>query len=247
MHADPELLALLALGESAGTEEDHAHVQICPECAGELSELHRVTALGRSLGSETSMEAPSADVWARISDELGFDLTLEATATATPEPSVLPGHPEPACSVDAPSSSETVAKHVRRPLLALIKEALGGPLRGSRHELTAQAHLVPVDAIWSHASGKAAIATDEHGRRVLQVDLEADLPTSGVRQAWLIHRDDPTQRQTLGILDGPHGLWTIDHSIDLESYGILDISQQGAGEVEHSGQTIVRGDLALVS
>jgi hypothetical protein len=248
MHADPELLALLALGESAGTEQEHAHVQTCPECAGELSELHRVTALGRTLGSDTTMEAPSLDVWARISDELGFDLVPDApTAAATPASSVLPGHPEPAWSVNATPTSGTVAKHVRRPLLDLIKTALAGPLRGSRHELTAQAQLTPVDSIWSHASGKAQIATDEHGRRVLQVDLEADLPTSGVRQAWLIHRDDPTQRQTLGILDGPHGLWTIDHSIDLESYGILDISQQGAGEVEHSGQTIVRGDLALVS
>lgn len=242
MHADPELLALLALGEPVGTAEEQAHVESCPECAGELSELHRVTVLSRSLGAETTMEAPSSDVWARISDELGFDLSTEA-----PVRPGLRGHPEPAWSVGATPISEAVAKHVRRPLLTLIKAALAGPLRGSRHELTAQAQLAPVDAIWSHASGKAEIATDEHGRRVLQVDLEADLPTSGVRQAWLIHRDDPTQRQTLGILDGPHGLWTIDHSIDLESYGILDISQQGAGEVEHSGQTIVRGDLALVS
>jgi hypothetical protein len=52
-------------------------------------------------------------------------------------------------------------------------------------------------------------------------------------------------RQTLGILDGPHGLWTIEHSIDLEEFGILDISQQGTGETEHSGHTIVRGELTL--
>ena len=117
----------------------------------------------------------------------------------------------------------------------------------SRHELTAHARLAPVAASWSSATGTAELATDERGRRVLQVALHADLPTSGVRQAWLIHRDDPTVRQTLGILDGPHGLWTVAHSIDLETYSILDISQQDAGETEHSGQTIVRGELALVS
>jgi hypothetical protein len=82
---------------------------------------------------------------------------------------------------------------------------------------------------------------------VLQVALHADLPTSGVRQAWLIHRDDPTMRQTLGILDGRDGLWTVDHSVDLEQYAILDISQQEIGETEHSGKTLVRGELTLIS
>ncbi|MET0693734.1 MAG: hypothetical protein ABWY56_07375, partial [Propionibacteriaceae bacterium] len=96
------------------------------------------------------------------------------------------------------------------------------------------------------ASGTAEIATDELGRRVLTVALDADLPTSGVRQAWLVHRDDPSVRQSLGVLDGPHGLWTVEHLIDLQQYSILDISQQGTGETQHSGQTIVRGDLTLV-
>ena len=70
---------------------------------------------------------------------------------------------------------------------------------------------------------------------------------SGLRHAWLVHRDDPTRRQALGILDGPYGVWTVDRSIDLEQYAIVDISQQGASETEHSGQTIVRGQLTLVS
>jgi hypothetical protein len=127
--------------------------------------------------------------------------------------------------------------------LAPVPTAAGA----SGHELTAHARLAPVAASWSSASGTAELATDERGRRVLEVALHADLPTSGVRQAWLLHRDDPSLRQTLGILDGPHGLWTVAHSIDLEKYSILDISQQDPGETEHSGQTIVRGELALVS
>ena len=113
--------------------------------------------------------------------------------------------------------------------------------------MTAHAQLAPVASAWSDASGRAEIATDERGRRVLQVDLHAHLPHSGVRQAWLIHRDDSSVRQVLGILDGPHGLWTIDQSIDLDEFPILDISQQGTGETEHSGQTIVRGQLILAS
>ena len=114
-------------------------------------------------------------------------------------------------------------------------------------ELQAKAMLSPVDRLWSDASGEAELATDGYGRRLLQVALHADLPRAGIRQAWLVHRDNPELRQSLGVLDGPHGLWTVAHSIDLEQYAILDISQQGLGEVGHSGQTIVRGELALVS
>lgn len=47
MHTDPELLSLFALGEDAGTENDRVHARTCPECAADLSELHRVVALVR--------------------------------------------------------------------------------------------------------------------------------------------------------------------------------------------------------
>jgi anti-sigma factor RsiW len=106
-----------------------------------------------------------------------------------------------------------------------------------------EARLAPVRAAWSSASGEAELATDDLGRRLLQVSLHADLPSTGVRQAWLVHRDDPGQRQTLGVLDGRHGLWTVEHAIDLELYPILEISQQSIGSDGHSGQTIVRGEL----
>lgn len=218
MHTDSELLSLLALGEQVGSENERLHAETCPVCAGELSELRRLVTLGRSVEAETPLVVPSDTVWARIRDELDLDV----------EPTVeTPVHP-------------------RRTPLALIKAALAGGSHASDNGQTAHATLTPVETYWSAASGTAELATDERGRRVLQVALHADLPTSGVRQAWLIHRDDPTLRQTLGILDGPHGLWTVAQSLDLEKYAILDISQQGTGETEHSGQTIVRGELALV-
>ena len=196
MHADPELLGLLALGEQVGTDDERVHARACPECATELSELQRVVKVGRA--GEATMAVPSQQVWARIREELGFDSTPEAPAD-------------------------------------------------SEEEVTAHARLMPVEASWSSASGTATLATDERGRRLMQVALQAHLPTSGIRQAWLVHRDDPSLRQSLGMLDGPHGLWTVDHSIDLKKYAILDISQQGTGETEHSGRTIVRGEFMLVS
>ncbi len=196
MHTEPELLALLALGEPAGSEADRDHLASCRSCAGELAELRRVVDLAR--GSEAlTLTDPGPQVWAAVRRGLR-----------------------------AEDHGERSGDHPGR---------LGHAL------------LVPVLAPWSAASGEADLAIDAVGRRLLAVSLQADLPSTGVRQAWLVHRDDPNQRQTLGILDGRHGLWTVEHALDLEQYAILEISQQSIGSSEHSGQTIVRGELLLVA
>lgn len=185
MHSDPELLALLALGEDAGTPQEREHVATCAVCAAELAELQQVVALARS-AADLALVEPASRVWEAIRAEI------------------------------------------------------------ARPGLLARGTLAPVGAGWSGASADAEVVTDEQGRRVLQVTLHAALPTDGVRQAWLVHRDDPQVRQTVGILDGEHGLWTVAHEIDLADFGVLDISQQGVGSTEHSGDTIVRGSLVLV-
>ncbi len=228
MHADDELLSLLALGEQLGSEDDLSHVRTCPECADRLSELRRLVGVARSVDADTVMTAPDPQVWVRIRDELDLAPTLLPIAnSAPPTPRSLPK---------------------LRSLLDVITSALAAdPSGASSGELVAHATLGPIDAGWSDAAGEAVLATDELGRRILQVALDAELPSSGVRQAWLVHRDVPTLKQTLGILDGAYGVWTVDQSIDLDEYAILDISQQGPSETEHSGRTIVRGQLTLVS
>lgn len=187
MHTDPELLALLALGEPAGSEDERRHVDGCAACAAEVAELREVVVLARSV-RDLRLSDPDPRVWAAVRAE------VRGGAAGTGERRV-------------------------------------------------HARLAPVEQAWSLASGEAELATDERGRRLLTVTLHADLPVEGVRQAWLVHRDDPRRRQTLGILDGPHGLWTVEHAIDLDEFGILDISQQEIGSTEHSGRSIVRGEL----
>lgn len=198
MHTDPELLALLALGEHVGTEEERRHVQTCPVCSAEVAELHQVAVLAHEAVALT-MADPSPRVWVAIRDEIAA--TRDAAATSTP----------------------------------------------AGHELMAHARLSAVGTAWAQASGDAELATDSDGRRLLRLTLHADLPHDGLRQAWLIHRDDPRRRQTLGVLDGPHGLWTVEHAIDLEEFSILDVSQQSIGSTEHSGHSIVRGELVKVA
>ncbi len=216
MHTDPELLSLLALGEHVGTADERDHAETCVTCAGEVSELQQVVTLGRSVGAETGLTTPRAAVWLRIRDELGLAAALEPVRAPDP-------------------FEQTVPTSTQR-----------GRVDAFASELSAHARLMPIEASWSAASGRAELATDEQGRRLLQVALEAELPTAGLRQAWLVHRDNPELRQSLGILDGRFGLWTVAHSIDLHDFAILDISQQRTGETDHSGRTIVRGELTLV-
>ncbi len=237
MHTDPELLSLLALGEQVGTDDDRVHVQTCPTCADEISELRRLVTLVRVVGPDTELTPPSPRVWNRIRQELALPVTLEAL-----DPDSTPA----ARAGDAAPTTRSASASPPPSLLGVVAAALAGPSRGPA-ALVAHATLAPLQAGSPHSSGEAVIATDELGRRILQVVLEAQLPTSGMRHAWLVHREDPARKQPLGILDGPYGVWTVDQSIDLEQYAIVDISQQGASETEHSGQTIVRGQLTLVS
>lgn len=229
MHIDPELVSLLALGEEVGTADERAHVQSCLGCAEEIADLQRLVTLGRSFGATDELLAPSPSVWARIQDELALSAAPDTAAVLTDVADLASG---PAADRGRPS------------LMAVVAAALSGPAHGSA-ALVAQGHLSAPPGGGAGVSGEAVIATDELGRRILQVALDAGRPTSGIRRAWLVHRDDPGRRQSLGILDGAYGVWTIDRSIDLAQYAIVDISQQEVSDTEHSGRSIVQGELAL--
>jgi hypothetical protein len=72
MHTDPEVLALLALGENSASPDERAHVETCPVCTQELAELAHLAGVGRVVGDATPLERPSPEVWRRIQAELGF-------------------------------------------------------------------------------------------------------------------------------------------------------------------------------
>ena len=149
MHSEPDLLALLALGEPAGTTQEREHLATCAYCTADLAALQRVVGLAREAADVTYVE-PAPSVWAAV--RAGVRASTKTPETAEPK---------------------------------------------------AYARLTPVLEPWARASGEAELATDGSGRRLLQVTLRADLPATGLRQAWLVDRHDPTQRQSLGVLDGP--------------------------------------------
>ena len=73
MHTNPEVLALVALGEQeAASSEDLDHIAHCPSCERELSELGHLSQVSRTISDHFTLETPSPAVWNRIRDQLGF-------------------------------------------------------------------------------------------------------------------------------------------------------------------------------
>lgn len=82
LHVDDETLALLALGEQAGTPDDAGHLTACPRCADEVASLRAVADLAREEGPAPTLIAPSPDVWDRVALELGLGERAHAAARA---------------------------------------------------------------------------------------------------------------------------------------------------------------------
>lgn len=74
-HVDPEVLALLALGEQIALPEDSVHLSECDLCRREIEVLSRAAMVGRSTFDAGELLEPPSSVWDRISEELA--LTME--------------------------------------------------------------------------------------------------------------------------------------------------------------------------
>jgi hypothetical protein len=85
MHTDPDLLALLALGEDVATADELDHLAACPECATRRASLTAAATAGRSATASGSLVRPSDRVWENITAELGL-ATTTAEAGAGQQP-----------------------------------------------------------------------------------------------------------------------------------------------------------------
>ena len=103
MHTNPEVLALLALGEqTAATPSDREHIAGCEACSAEVDELAHLAGVGRSVDAQVRIETPSPDVWRRIATELNLSVRrLDGPANASVEPVTHAG----ASAHDRPTSA----------------------------------------------------------------------------------------------------------------------------------------------
>ncbi len=106
MHTNPELLALLALGEHPDDPTDSAHLAECEQCRAELESLAQLIEQGRSAPDGKSLDVPSEAVWAAIQAELGFIPVTRSWPSVPESDPVTP----PAVAETAPGSEATVAE-----------------------------------------------------------------------------------------------------------------------------------------
>lgn len=243
-HVDPDVLALIALGEPVDPTAE-AHLAVCERCADEVAELERAVVAGRAVGPDDVLVAPPARVWAAIESELGL-------ATATPLPTAAaPAAPvEPAATVLPLRRRRTPAWIASAAAAGVVVGGLGGAWAANRGDtepaptVLAQAELDPLPG-WD-AVGTAEIEKDADGRRVLVLSVDESGgagDTDGLREVWLL-KEDVSGLVSLGLLDGDEGRFLVPDGVDLAEYPVVDVSLEPAdGNPAHSGDSIVRGVL----
>ncbi|MBC7723308.1 MAG: anti-sigma factor [Burkholderiaceae bacterium] len=250
-HSDPDMLAMLAMGETASAE-DAAHVDACPDCLAELTSLRRVADLARSGAPEEPLLSPDPAVWSRISSQLGFAADVapapfahaERDAAVPPAPESMP---EP---VSMPAHRARRTRRWVAPVLVAATAAL--LVAGVSVTIALQQQAAPTvlaDVVldplpgWAGASGEAKVEEGPSGHRDLVLTASVPSEQGGFREVWLIS-SDLTGVVSLGVLDGSDGTFAIPDGIDLADYPIVDVSQEPLdGDPVHSGDSIVRGSV----
>lgn len=254
-HLDPEQLALLALGEPVASDDERAHLQECPACAAEITEMAHAAAMARATINEGELFSPPTGVWSRIHEELHL-----GEALASDPLSAAPGSPAVGSS-PVPAQASLRPRSRRRAFSPAVWWALAASLvlvvgiGGAATWVAVSGPQAPsviaaatLDAFDAHpgAAGQAEVGEDADGARTLTVTLDGAGDTDDYREVWLI-RNDGEALISLGILGSSTETFTIPATVDLDEYDLVDISNETVdGNPAHSGDSIVRGQLGSV-
>lgn len=271
MHTNPEVLAMLAIGEEAGTVTEREHVTACPDCSEEVAELARIADIGRLTTESDSITTPSPDVWERIKAELGFEDARSVPPTEEPVFAAEGVRPAGQGNQAAHATVSRIADRRnqeqgpdptrrtsagRRFLALAVAAALAlivGIGVGISYEqrvispesrVIASAVLAPT-AKWPGATGTAQVIADGRGGRELVLKMVSPEPVQGTVHVWLMTNEakDPFP---MGILDADgEAHVTIPAGMSLFQRPMVDLSDEPTSDPKaiHSGNSIVRGAL----
>jgi hypothetical protein len=253
-HTDPEILALRALGEAAGTAHDAEHAASCAHCQAELARLTEVVRLARDANPADTLQAPPPRLWDRIAAAAGTSVPLNATALNGPllNGSALNGSGPPA----EPSAVRRVPRPRRRLAGALAGLAaglvigIGGTIGVAQVVKSPPTHVVarielsplPQFPQWQGTTGTAVMRATA-SQQELVVTLRAPA-RPGFYEVWLLARDGVSMI-SLGDLSAEHtGTFIMPPGVDLRDYSRIDVSLQPFnGSTQHSKASVVRGSL----
>ncbi|NNU28673.1 anti-sigma factor [Isoptericola sediminis] len=248
-HVDPEVLALLALGEQdVVSDDERAHLASCVACQAERDSLADVASTARELGPE-ELVAPAPHVWDRIRAEIDQEETSSDAAWVAGVESAE------AEVVDLASRRRPAALWAVAAASAALVVGVGGGIAWERAQgpeavtaptpvAVAQAELEPLPD-WPDSTGSATVEEAAGGELEIVVSVAgADGSGEGAyREVWLI-ADDLSGMVSLGVLKGDTGTFPVPAGLDLDRYSLVDVSEEPFdGDPTHSGDSIVRGGL----
>ncbi len=266
-HTDPEILALRALGERAGTAADEEHIAGCADCRAELARLAGVVAIARHDGPAAELARPPEQVWQRIAAAAGVTgapaAGRPAAGASQPSPdAALPpaadgvaggqwARPRPARRGGRPGLPRWLRGRLAAAAAGLVIGA--GAAAGVASVVAAPAQAPPAVAQialrplpqfpqWQGASGTAVMRA---GTATLLLDVTLHAPRRpGFYEVWLLGRDGVSMI-SLGDLPASHtGSFTIPPGTNLRFYTRIDVSLQSFnGSPVHSKTSVVRGSL----
>ena len=235
LHCDPDVLALLALGESVGSRDEVTHLASCAHCQSELDQLRAVVAASRSVQPADRPAEPPARVWQKVADELG--LGDAAPPTGAPVPLIAVARRGPSWRVLAITSVAAALIGVLATLGA-VRLFSGG---SAASPVVARASLA---ALPRHSGSGTATVVGSGARRALDVDVSGLGPINGYYEVWLLDADGK-KLVSLGLLRGEHGRFALPPGVNISTYPVVDVSIEPAdGNPAHSGNSVVRGRLA---
>jgi hypothetical protein len=272
-HTDPEILALRALGETAGTAADAEHAASCAHCRAELARLTAVVRLARDTEPGETLQAPPSQLWDRIAAAAGTSPTLNArglNGSATPSVPAAPAISAEPTGSEAPAAPEgSRGSRPGRPRLAWPRGRLASALAGLAAgviigigggigvaqvsqappaRVVARIELSPLPQFpqWQGTTGTAVMRSTASQQEIV-ITLRAPA-RPGFYEAWLLARDGVSMI-SLGDLSAEHtGTFTLPAGVDLRNYSRIDISLQPFdGSTQHSKASVVRGSLPPVA
>lgn len=232
LHLDPELLALLALGERPGTPSDavsaEQHLLECAACSSELDELSAVVRSARTVTADDALVAPPESVWEAVSAEVARD----------------------SAPVDIASARRRRPSWLMLAAAACLGLVVGaGAVYGvasdggsdSPATVLASAPLEPLEG--QTARGVAQVVETPSGPLV-SVDVSGLAKADGFYEVWLLDKD-ATKLISLGVLDGKdHGEFAMPPGVSMADYPVVDVSlEPDDGNPSHSKNSLVRGVL----
>jgi hypothetical protein len=251
-HTDPEILALRALGETAGPAADAGHAETCPSCRAEQARLAGIVELARREGAAEHLETPPPQIWDRIAAAVGAD-----------QPQGVPGgNGAPALATPAPGSRRSSrARRPRRRLAAILAGLAAGLIIGiggtvgvaqlakaPATRVVAQVELLPLPAFpqFQDATGTAVMRAAGR-QQLMAISLHAPR-APGFYEVWLLARDGVSMISLGELTASQTGTFIIPPGTDLRNYSRIDISLQPFnGSTQHSKTSVVRGSLPVAA